>query len=221
MTISSFTSTLFLKSKWDSLCAALAVSKDRSEAGFEMLMKRYNEPQRHYHNASHISALLHLAEQQKDLIQDSISIELAIWFHDAVYETGYPNQNEELSAQMAVDWLNDLQVAEKRITKVEMLILATKSHSLSSEVNDEDGKLFLDMDLSILSERWEVYDNYTRQIREEFILVPEMMYRMARAAAMKKFLDRPLIYGTRFFIESREKIARENILREIDSLMKQ
>ena len=70
------------------------------EAGTVEGFTRYSEPQRHYHNPRHVDECL----QEFDLVRapaaSPVALELAIWFHDAIYDTRR-SDNEARSAAWA------------------------------------------------------------------------------------------------------------------------
>ena len=50
------------------------------------LKARHGEPQRHYHSWAHIEALMAWLAQVRAQLHDPQAVELAILYHDAVYE---------------------------------------------------------------------------------------------------------------------------------------
>ena len=64
------------------------------------LQRRYGGGGRHYHNWDHIRALLAHAASVRDSLADPGAVELAIYFHDAVYNP-LSRQNETKSAALA------------------------------------------------------------------------------------------------------------------------
>src|SRR3990170_3248062 len=67
---------------------------------FQKLKELYSEPQRKYHNANHIHQCLEQFEYVRHLPNDSEAVEMAIWFHDAIYDPE-SRQNEMASAVLA------------------------------------------------------------------------------------------------------------------------
>lgn len=59
----------------------------------------YSEPHRHYHNFHHIADSLAEFDRARHLAREPLAVELAIWFHDTVYDTRAGN-NEEQSAEL-------------------------------------------------------------------------------------------------------------------------
>lgn len=65
----------------------------------EDLHDRYTEPQRHYHTLRHLDEMLLLLDARAANVDNKIVIELAVWFHDCVYDPvkGAPyNENESI-----------------------------------------------------------------------------------------------------------------------------
>ncbi len=64
----------------------------------------------------------------------------------------------------------------------------------------------------------EVYDDFERQIREEYAAVPESPFRAGRRAVLESFLTRSAIYRTPELRSRRESLARANLSRAIRGL---
>ena len=179
----------------------------------ETLFTKYSEKHRTYHNLSHINYLL---EEVKNIqFEDFDSVFLAAWFHDLVYEPK-KNDNEIESARIAVKMLSGLNLPADKIAKSEKIILATQTHS--AENLDDDGKIFLDLDLSILGANPEIYQKYRRAIRQEYSHVSEDLYRQGRKRILKNFLKREVIFFTENLRQRFEKQARFNLANEIKEL---
>ena len=146
----------------------------------------------------------------------------ALYYHDAVYDPKAPD-NEEQSAELlrveAAEHLaaDDLQFAYD-------IIIGTKTHELVGDWPDAkraDMALFLDMDLSILAAPEPVFDQYERDVRAEYAFVPEDGFKAGRAAILKRFLERDLIYTTPPSRARGEAGARANLSRSIEALQGQ
>jgi predicted metal-dependent HD superfamily phosphohydrolase len=175
------------------------------------LERRYAEPHRKYHNAAHIVAVLRdvrLLSPEPDPV-----LVLAICAHDVVYDAR-PGEDERASAAWARDRLTSSGVAEKHIARVESLVLATISH----ESDDPLAQVLLDADLAILAAAQDVYDLYTRCVREEYASYADAVWRDGRAKVLKSLLDRKNLYQTHRGQELWDTRARINIRRELDSL---
>ena len=181
---------------------------------FARLVALYSEPHRHYHNVRHIADCLSEFDQVSQFAADPLAVELAIWFHDAVYDPRAAD-NEERSVALAKDWLNKFGATTALADSVGKLILATKSHDASGHV---DAPLLVDVDLSILGQPLERFWEYERQIREEYSWAAADVFAAKRAEILQKFLARPRIYQTKFYFQHLETQARNNLVASIERL---
>lgn len=206
-----------LKTRWLDLCLSLGGDDAIKKSVFNSLVTLYSEPHRAYHNLKHIHNLLGWAENWGENINNFQTMGFAIWFHDAIYDPRR-NDNEEQSANLAVARLKYLKVPDAQIATARQMILATKTHDLTDL--DSEGKLFLDLDLSILGADASAYQAYSRAIRREYSFVAEPLYRNGRQRILQNFLARDFIYATAPVRETFELPARENIQNEIVELSK-
>jgi predicted metal-dependent HD superfamily phosphohydrolase len=150
----------------------------------------------------------------KDKVDSAEEIEMALWFHDAVYEP-FSATNEEDSAEWAADWLQERGAELPLIARITDHILDTKSHDTPENL---DGQFMLDIDLSILGTAPEIYDVFETNIRREYRRVPGFIFRKKRKAILEGFSTRERIYATEYFHEKLEGQARENLARAISQL---
>lgn len=180
------------------------------------LIASYSEPHRKYHTTHHLDECLAKFSEVRSQAGHPEEIELAIWFHDAIYDTKRKD-NEEKSAQWARAAMLDAGLGEARAERVRRLVMAT-CHDAVPE--GEDARILVDVDLSILGAAPERFDEYERQVREEYAWVPGILFRRERRKILKSFLERPRIYSTRHFHEAHERHARENLRRSLERLKK-
>jgi hypothetical protein len=84
--------------------AAMRLGAHRDIGGVSaQVLARYREPHRHYHGASHLAGGLRVLDEIADTLVSAAEVELAFWFHDAVYATHPLAQNEERSAELAYE----------------------------------------------------------------------------------------------------------------------
>lgn len=165
------------------------------------LIKMYNEPHRHYHNTKHLHDCYIKFETHQHLIKDKYAVQLAIWFHDCMYNP-MSNINEQLSLKYYQSILNDDPL-------VVDMILSTERHiPLTS---NPDLLYFLDIDLSILGANKLSFKKYEDNIRKEYSHVSDEDYKKGRAEILEKFLKREYIFYTKEFREKFEKKSRRNI----------
>ncbi|MDB6067992.1 MAG: hypothetical protein JWR26_4200 [Pedosphaera sp.] len=199
--------------KWNQLWRNMGC-EGVSRAWYERLANAYSEPQRHYHNFQHIAECLEIFESARTLAEQPHAVEMAIWFHDAVYDPKAPD-NEERSAAMAAQCLGEASVGQAFIQKVTRLIMATKSHDASTDV---DAPVLVDVDLSILGQSNDRFRQYESQIRREYLWVPVAIFSSKRGEILKQFLGRKRIYITDLFHNRFEQQARKNIQSSIRAL---
>lgn len=183
------------------------------------LRNRHAEPSRHYHSWDHIEALLRWFGQRREHLHDPAAVELAILFHDAVYDPTR-SDNEAESARLLMDAdLPDLDHAVR--ARAVRMIEATARHEIPEGLTPADRSdmaEFLDMDLSILGARTEVFDTYEQAIRREYAFVPEALYREARRGILQRFVERPRLYFSDWGQERFEATARVNLAASIAAL---
>ena len=191
--------------RWLRLWQAAVASGDGA-TWYEKLTRAYAEPQRHYHNQQHIAECLAEFDGARHLTQQPAAVELALWFHDAVYDPK-ASDNEERSAALARSCL-ETGGASRLAATVSDLVMATKSHSTEA---GPDAALTFDADLSILGQGEQRFAEYEAQIREEYRWVPKLIFNLKRAEILERFLARSRIYATDFFAAKCEQQARRNL----------
>ena len=179
------------------------------------LRAMYAEPHRRYHTLAHVEALLRWLAHWQSLAREPRLIDVAIWFHDAVYDTRR-SDNEQRSAELARGELTALGWAASDVERVAALVLATQHHE--ADANDASAWLFLDLDLSVLAQSPAHYAAYGAAIRAEYAWVDEARYREGRSAVLRSFLGRAAIYRTPELHAAWETAARTNLAAELSSL---
>ena len=203
-----------LAERWHRLMNSLGVAEEAAWSVLEDLRRRYNEAHRAYHNQAHLEALFSRLESYA--VPERPAVELAVWFHDAVYDPTRTD-NEERSAELARTQLRGLGLEEALGSRVRDLILATKTHQAA----DPATAWLLDADLAILGAEPEAYTAYAEAIRLEYAWMPEELYCRGRARVLTSFLERPQIYRTEPFRERFEAQARQNLAEELAACRKQ
>jgi predicted metal-dependent HD superfamily phosphohydrolase len=183
-------------------------------AWFEILDKHYAEGHRYYHTARHIAECLIEFDSIRHVATQPVVVELALWFHDALYDT-HAADNEEQSARLAKRCLENAGAGADLQSAVSDLVLVTRAHEGSAH---PDAPLLVDIDLSILGASAERFVEYEEQIRQEYAWVPEDLFRTKRAEILERFLARDVIYRTPRLYQSHEKQARANLRASLDRL---
>ena len=191
-----------------------ALAGEDADALGEALIRAWDEPARVYHDQSHLIWLLDEAERRAALVSDYAFVGFAIWFHDAVYEPGRPD-NEALSADWARTSLaHDRALAERVGRVIEM----TKDHAAGAASGDE--ALFLDMDIAILGAPWEIYCAYAAGIRAEYPHIVDPAFAGGRGAFLAKQLERNRIFRTDVYEGELGETARSNMRWELEEMRK-
>ena len=177
-------------------------------------MGRYSEPHRAYHTAQHLDECFSALEGASASAQLPGAVGLALFFHDAIYDTR-AHDNEEKSAELVQRVLASVGAEEPLQSYVSDLILVTR-HAAMPETPDQ--QLVVDIDLSILSAPQARFDEYERQVRQEYSWVDEAVFRSVRSKILQEFLARPVIYSTASFRDRLEHSARENLKRSVAAL---
>ena len=218
---------------------------------------------RFYHDLSHVSELLRLCTDKyahvrmrctlrgsrltprAQLVGDGDSVELAVWFHDAVYDSRATEKgkNEMDSAQLFLNFAAEAReasdgadvpapVSESGAAKIAGWIEATAAHTTATGL-DADGEAFLDFDLSVLA--WDRdgaclrrppraagsrgpadYMDYAARIRREYAHVPRDAYCSARASILERMASQPeRLYRTPALSELWTEAAVANLEREV------
>ncbi len=181
-----------------------------SETVFEALRAAYSEPHRYYHTLQHIEESIATFEQVRECAQRPFELELALWFHDAVYDV-HAHENELQSAIWARRALSEAGVVYGKAETVFKMVMATAHFSSFSPELTQDERLLVDIDLSILASGTERFAQYEQQIREEYAFVPRDLFIQKRIEILKGFLDQRSIFQTPHFEGTLEHLARINL----------
>jgi len=202
---------------WVRLLDRFGVTPAEAYPPFDALVAAYTAPDRHYHNLEHLGEMFRVAGRLAAHTEDAVAVQLAIWFHDAVYDPR-AKDSEARSADLATNLLGSVGIAPAIIEKVARLVLAT-AHLLATEPpTDRDVAVLLDADLAILGASEERYRRYAADIRREYAFVPEADYRTGRAGVLKKFLARSRIFLHQVMVDEGEERARTNLTAELREL---
>jgi predicted metal-dependent HD superfamily phosphohydrolase len=207
--------TLLDRQRFSGLWAGMATQTDREHCDtvFDELAALYSSPQRYYHCAEHICFCLDKLDESRESIDHPDpgfpqTVEMALWFHDAVYTAGDP-ANERNSAS----WFRDRAVnhlPRDAIDEVDALIVAT-THRESPGSPKE--KLLVDIDLCSFGLPWDRFLADGRNIRREFSHLNDEEFVTTQGRFLNELLERPNIYHTEHFSRRYESAARDNIRR--------
>jgi predicted metal-dependent HD superfamily phosphohydrolase len=200
---------------WQQCWQDLPIDPSTSDRIFQLLIDAYTQPNRYYHNLTHIDRLLSTIARFSTTLNDPLAVYLAAWFHDFVYDPQAAD-NEIQSASAARELLPKTGVDRDSIDRISALILATQGHQ--TDPSDRDRCIFLDADLAILGADPATYDLYQRSIRREYSWVADDAYRTGRIRVLESFFHRDRLYYTDLLFDELESIACNNITTELMQL---
>lgn len=185
---------------------------------FDQISSYYSQSHRYHHTLEHIRFCLELLDEFRDFVDDFDALEWAIWFHDIVYEIPGPD-NEARSAECAMQTASFVGLGKTFVKKVGRFILATKDHQAGKKAGEYDVRIICDIDLAILAQPSEVYDQYEENIwREYSSLYPWEAYRQGRRNFLIEFSRRKRLFQTARFNARFERQAKTNLIRTAEKL---
>jgi predicted metal-dependent HD superfamily phosphohydrolase len=203
-----------LKERFSQNCLLFTKDQHLIENLWSEIEKKYSEKSRYYHNLEHLENMFSELDAVKDRLENYSLLSFSVFYHDVIYDAS-SKSNEEKSAEFAKIRLEKLHVDSESVKKISEQIIATKTHQKSE---DNDTNYLLDADLSILGKDLKTYVDYTKKIRKEYAIYPDIFYKPGRKNVLQHFLKLKNIFKTEYFHEKYEVRARANILFEIESL---
>jgi predicted metal-dependent HD superfamily phosphohydrolase len=179
------------------------------------LRRRLDAPNRRFHNLHHIRDCLRRFDEVASLLRDPDAVEVALWFHDAVYEPS-DTDNERRSAELFLARSNGARPLFRR--RVCGLILTTR-HQRQARGND---RCFIDdIDLAGFGAPWEVFTQQGVLLREEFSDQDDAQYHAGQASFLERLAGRPWFFATGYFRDRYEARAQDNLVRTLALLKEQ
>ncbi len=197
-----------LRQHWSALWQRLGVP---CAPEVDRLLRRWAEPQRRYHTTAHLAHCV--ATYERNPRRDDL-VELALWYHDAVYDP-QARDNEERSAELARTAALAAGLPATAVAVVTDCILAIRHRAPPA---DAAQALTIDVDLAILGESRRRFADYDAAIRAEYAWVPAETYRRERARVLAAFAERDDLYATPWFRRRYGRRARANLLRTVSRL---
>lgn len=175
---------------------------------FDEVSGRYGEPHRRYHTSAHIRHCLEQLDLAADLMDEPDAVEMALWFHDVVWEAqATPASNEQRSADFFVERLGDALDERFRDT-VYRLVMVTV---YPSEPATPDEGYMVDIDLSSFGLPWEEFRRDSQAVRDELPHLTDEEFYPKQHRFLRMLLDRERFFVTDFFADRYERTARDNI----------
>lgn len=183
----------------------------------ERLLELYSEKARHYHRPEHVLSCLDALESYPGSVRDNDSLELALWFHDALHvNLRHPSEDKIQSARFFESEFGILAEPSIDTKEVTRLILATRH---TYDPLDSDEALIMDIDFGILGADKARYESYAEGLKKEHSSMSDEDYRELRTDKLRGLLCKKSIYWTKHFRRFLEVSARANIEDELDALL--
>ena len=179
------------------------------------LLSRWREPQRRYHTVDHLAAVLYRIDELAEHADDLSTVQLAAWFHDAVYRPDR-SENEERSAALAERALPELGIGAARTAEVARLVRLTVTHDPAPD--DPDGEVLCDADLAVLAGSPDDVRRLRRRGPRRVRLRPRRRLPRRPLRRAPQLLSLPRLFRTPRGYDRWEHPARRNLATELDLL---
>lgn len=211
-----------LHERYTALWQRLGISHPDIAAAGEQILTLYAKPARAYHNITHLADVLAKLDWAKGALSRNgnlaglapvtiarmfDTIELALFYHDAVYDPR-AKDNEKQSRNLMLRDANTLGLHKSIADDAARLINLTAHHNRAQK---PDEKIMADCDLAILGAAPAVFQKYDAGIRCEYAHVPAPLYAAGRAKVLRGFLATPRLFKTAVFATRYDTPARRNI----------
>ncbi|ADY30065.1 hypothetical protein IX49_11200 [Cellulophaga lytica] len=203
-----------IKQKFLNLIRKYSSNEDYNLECWIEIEDNYLSKSRHYHNLEHLDNMISELSKIQSEVNDLDCLLFAIYYHDIIYK---PTKSDN-EHQSALRFENRIaKTSFNKLSKCIAQIEATKEHKLS---DDNDTNILLDLDLSVLGKSTEEYKKYSENIRKEYRIYPDFMYKKGRKKVLKSILELDSIYKTDYFKQLYEKQAKKNLTLELNQFLK-
>ena len=210
-----------LQDRWLSLCKRLGVKGDviYHVKLYDQLTHYYSHPARVYHNLEHIRYCLGKFDEVIHLVPHPDLVELAIWFHDAIYEL-WADDDEFRSASLALFFITQLMGLERDLARRVAFIIENTAYFNKNNTHtpNEDAKYMIDIDLAGFGDTLEVFEQNGKNVAAEYGWVDTAEHLEKRIKILKIFRTRDPFYLTDYFRKKYQERARDNLDIEINIL---
>jgi predicted metal-dependent HD superfamily phosphohydrolase len=196
-------------SRFAALVGRLGGDVSRANDVFLRLRAAWSAKSRRYHDLEHLADCLRELDATGAEPGIADVAELALWYHDAVYEPGAPTC-EERSATLLCEDSALLDVPHASAVASAECVRST-AHVAGKKPTCASAELVVDVDLSILGRDVLRFLEFEYAVEEEYASVPSTMYFLARGRFLEQLLASPVIFRTDHFRERYEANARSNI----------
>ena len=193
---------------WQRCAASVPVLDSIAPQIYDDLYAHYAEPQRRYHTWGHVDHCLREFDAASIHDPSADALEMAIWFHDAIYVPGAVD-NEPRSAALFLEYATS-QLTQPFIDCVYELIMLT-THRRPPNANAQ--AWMIDIDLSSFGLAWPEFLRDSHDVRAEQAHIADVEYCTAQSRFLRAMSARARIFYTAHFYARYEQSARANIAR--------
>jgi predicted metal-dependent HD superfamily phosphohydrolase len=195
--------------RFATLCARLRTSPG-AEATAHRLLAAWQESHRDYHGLRHLAECLEAIDTLGGPAPQMAVVELAVWFHDAVFDPR-ARDNEERSAAWLQEFAQGAGIPVGTAGRAADLVRSTAHRTGVERLRGRDADVVHDADLAVLGAHELRFAEYEGGVRCEYGHVGSVPYALARGAFLRGLLEAGAIYRTAEFRASREEQARRNL----------
>lgn len=177
------------------------------------LLERMSSPAIHYHSPIHVLFILDFAQEHE--IELLWPEELAIWFHDSIYDVNQKTGVNEKYSAMFMEAQVGPYLDPRGVLDAGAMIRATGDH-FSKEMPKHLQKV-VDLDVSHFSLPREQYKITTDLLRLEYSSISDEAFDAGRKDFLTHFLAKGFIYRSEPF-QQFEEAARNNIEQDLKEL---
>ena len=189
-------------------------TEDHSNSIYQRLIAAYSEGHRHYHTLTHIRHCLQQLDLCKSQLENPDAVEISIWFHDAIFQSGAPD-NEKRSAQLYRELALDVHQNDF-CQRVDDMIIATIHAKTPPTRIDEP--YMVDIDLSSFGLSWDDFLRDSQNLRLESSHLSDSDYHRRQGNFRKSLLTRDRFFYTDYFYQHFETQARDNLERYFEQM---
>lgn len=179
------------------------------------LYRRLGGSDRRFHNLAHISDCLQRFDEVESMLVDRDAVEVALWFHDAVYVPS-DIDNERNSVRLYLAQSTGAAPTFRR--RVCGLILATRHKGISY---GNDRRFIEDIDLAGFAAPWAEFMRHGALLREESSGQTAAQYHAGQLRFLEGLRRRPWFFATDYFRDRYEARAQVNLERLLAQLAAQ
>ncbi|MDE1463445.1 HD domain-containing protein [Spartinivicinus poritis] len=183
---------------------------------FHRIYSYYNSDERYYHSTDHIKFCLEQLDLVSELLTAPDAVEMAIWFHDVIYERGACD-NEIQSAQFFKDYAAEKLNPEFADLVYSLILDTTHKHTPTTL----DGQYLADIDLSSMALPWQEFLRDSTNVRAECSHLCDNEFYPKQLAFLESLLERKQFFFTDFFQQRFGDQAQDNLQRLIKQLNQQ